>query len=107
MKHFQRNGISITSCSEFSCSLILRRVSIEYSRFPLFFEKGGYNDIFWDGNRICDYIVQTIEVSGIDAGIKYYRDWNPNRNRIEELTKEKKEAELSFLKAKKIGADGL
>jgi len=51
--------------------------------------------------------VQTIEVSGIDAGIKYYRDWNPNRNRIEELTKEKKEAELSFLKAKKIGADGL
>ncbi len=81
------------------CSVVLRRISTEYIQFPLFFADSGYTFKFWDWYRIGGHIVQTIEVIGIVSGIKYYRDWNRNRGKIEALTKEKKEAELSFLKA--------
>lgn len=81
------------------CSVILRRISIEYIQFPLFFDDSGYTFNFWDWYRIGGHIVQTIEVIGIVSGIKYYRDWNRNRDKIEELTNERKEAELRFLKA--------
>ena len=81
------------------CSVVLRRISTEYIQFPLFFADSGYTFKFWDWYRIGGHIVQTIEVIGIVSGIKYYRNWNRNRGKIEALTKEKKEAELSFLKA--------
>ncbi len=80
-------------------SVILRRVSIEYIQFPLFFADSGYTFIFWDWYRIGGHFVQTIGVIGLVSGIKYYRDWNQNKDKIEALTKEKKEAELSFLRA--------
>ena len=82
-----------------SSSVILRRISIEYIQFPLFFAESGYTFNFWEWYRIGGHIVQTIEVIGIVSGIKYYRDWNRDRGKIEALTKEKKEAELRFLKA--------
>lgn len=80
-------------------SIILRRISIEYIQFPLFFDDSGFTFNFWDWYRIGGHFVQTIEVIGIVSGIKYYRDWKRNRDKVEELTNEKKEAELSFLKA--------
>lgn len=82
-----------------SCSVILRRISIEYIQFPLFFADSSYTFNFWDWYRIGGHFVQTIEVIGIVSGIKYYRDWNRNRDKIEALTIEKKAAELSFLRA--------
>jgi len=82
-----------------SLSVILRRISIEYVQFPLFFADSGYTFVFWDWYRIGGHFVQTIEVIGIVSGIKYFRDWNKNRNKLKALTEEKKEAELSFLKA--------
>lgn len=80
-------------------SVVLRRISIEYIQFPLFFNDSAYTFKFWDWYRIGGHIVQTIEIIGVVSGIKYYRDWNRNKNKIEKLTIEKKEAELSFLKA--------
>lgn len=82
-----------------SCSVVLRRLSLAYIQFPLFFADSGYTFVFWDWYRIGGHFVQSIEVIGIVSAIKYYRDWNRNRTRIEALTKEKKKAELNFLKA--------
>ncbi len=82
-----------------AASVILRRISIAYIHFPIFFAESGYTFNFFDWYRIGGHFVQSIEVIGIVSGIKYYRDWNRNRNKIDALTKEKKEAELSFLKA--------
>ncbi|NPD47453.1 MULTISPECIES: sensor histidine kinase [unclassified Lentimicrobium] len=80
-------------------SVILRRILIAYIQFPLFFADSGYTFVFLDWYRIGGHFVQNIEVIGIVSAIKYYRDWNRNRNKIDALTKEKKEAELNFLKA--------
>ena len=82
-----------------SLTVLLRRVSIEFVQFPLFFAESGYTFVFWDWYRIGGHFVQAIEIIGIVSGIKYFRDWNRDRNKIEALTEEKKEAELRFLKA--------
>lgn len=82
-----------------SLSVILRRLSIQYIQFPLFYADNDFTFVFWDWYRIGGHFVQAIEIIGIVSGIKYFRDWNKNRTKIKALTEEKKDAELSFLKA--------
>lgn len=79
--------------------LLLRRISTQYIQFPLFYSDSGYTFTFFDWYRIVGDLVRMGSTIGIVAGLKYYRDWKRTREKVEQLSLEKREAELRFLKA--------
>lgn len=80
-------------------TLLLRRVFTQYVQFPLLYGDTDYTFTFFNWYRIVGDLVRLFAMTGMVAGFKYYRDWKRTREKVEELSKEKREAELRFLNA--------
>mgnify|MGYP000597013660 CR=1 FL=1 len=79
--------------------LLLMRLYLGYVQFPLFYEDSDWVFVFFNWYRIAADLTQLCALIGIISAFKYYRDFKRTKDVVEELSLEKKKAELSFLRA--------
>lgn len=99
--YFHGRVLLFVACSvlAFTSTILLKRLSTQYIQFPWLYTGTDYTFTFFNWYRIVGHWVQLAATVGIVAGLKHYRDWQRTKDRVEALSAEKREAELSFLKA--------
>jgi hypothetical protein len=89
----------ITSLLFLIAFVLLKRISIQYFQYPVFYVDADYTFTFLNWYRIVSTALSLCATIGIFFGLKYYKGWKVQIQRAEELSREKRDAELQFLKA--------
>lgn len=80
-------------------ALLLKRIYLQYIQFPLFYAHSDWTFTFFDWYRIVGHSMQLVATIGIVSAFKLYRDWMRTENKLNIIRTEKREMELSYLKA--------
>jgi two-component system, LytTR family, sensor kinase len=98
---FQRKWVLFFAASvvAFGGTVVLKRLFLQYVQFPWLYFDSTYTFTFFNWHKLVGHFVELAATSGFVAGLKYYRDWQRTKDKVEALSAEKRAAELSFLKA--------
>ena len=80
-------------------ALFLKRLSVLYIQFPLFYANTDWTFTFFDWYRIVGHLMQLCATIGVVSAFKIYRDWKRAKSKLDALQMEKRTLELSYLKA--------
>ena len=89
----------IGSVLTFGIAILLKRLSTQLIQFPLLYADSDYTFTFFNAYKMMGHFVQLAATAGIVAGLKYFRDWQRTKDKVEALSAEKRAIELSFLQA--------
>ena len=83
----------------FVVAILLRRFSMQLFQFQWLYSDADYTFTFFNWYRMAGHLMQLGTTVGLVTGLKYFRDWQRTKDKVEALNAEKRKAELSFLKA--------
>ncbi len=96
-KHWLRFGLA--SVFAMGAALLAKRCFIQYVEFPWLYAESSYTFTFFNWYKLAGHFVELSATAGFVAGLKHYRDWQRTKDKVVALNAEKREAELSFLRA--------
>lgn len=79
--------------------LLLRRVSMLYIQFPLFYADSDWTFTFFGWYRIVGHFMHLCAIFGSVSALKLYRNWKRTKDKLDIIQTEKRKFELSYLKA--------
>lgn len=99
--YFRRRvgAFALCTVATLVASVLLKRLLTQHVQFPWLYTGSDYTFDFFNWYRIMGHSVEFMATAGLVAGLKYFRDWQRTRDRVEALSAEKRAAELSFLRA--------
>jgi len=80
-------------------ALLLKRTSIQYFQFPLFYANEDWTFTFFEWYRIVGHLLQIGATIGLISALKLYREWRRTQDKLDILQTEKRKLELNYLKA--------
>ncbi len=80
-------------------ALLLKRALTQFVTFPWLYIRSDYTFKFLNGYRMMGHFVELGTTAAIVAGLKHFRELQRSNVKVEALSAEKREAELSFLRA--------
>lgn len=99
--YFQRRwgAFAASAILVFGVALLLKRILTQFVLYPWLYTDSEFTFTFFNWYKIMGHLVELTTTAGIVAGLKYFRDWQRTKDKVEALSAEKRAAELSFLKA--------
>lgn len=80
-------------------ALLLKRLSVQYIHFPLLYGDTDWTFSFFNWYKIVGYLVQLCATIGLVSAIRMYRNWKRTNDKLTQIQVEKRNLELSYLKA--------
>jgi two-component system, LytTR family, sensor kinase len=99
--YFRRQYLPFAALSILAvvATILLKRLLLAWVTFSWLYMGKDYTFSFFSEYQMMGHFVQLAATVAIVAGLKYFRDWQRARDKVEALSAEKRAAELSFLKA--------